>query len=67
MRVLRIDGKQADVEWTHASYHRTATARLIAIFDAHPLVKKIYFNDRKAPGVLPLTNHDNHFHIEVTA
>jgi murein endopeptidase len=67
VRALRIDGKQAGVEWTHASYDRAATARLIAIFNAHPLVKKIYFNDHKVPGVLPLIHHDNHFHVEVTA
>lgn len=65
VRALRLDGKQAGVVWTQAEYDREATARLVAIFNSHPMVKKIYFNDSKVPGVFPLVHHDNHFHVEV--
>lgn len=65
VRALRLDGKQVGVEWSQAGYDRTATALLISIFSSHPLVKKIYFNDSKVPGVFPMRRHDNHFHVEV--
>jgi penicillin-insensitive murein endopeptidase len=65
VRALRLDGKRAGVEWRQADYDRDATARLIAIFNSHPSVRKVYFNDSKVPGVFPMHRHDNHFHVEV--
>jgi len=65
VRALRLDGKQVGVVWTQAEYHRAATARLIAFFNSHPLVKKIFFNESRVPGLFPLKNHDNHFYVEV--
>lgn len=67
LRALRLDGKHAGVQWNQADYDRAATARLTAIFDSHPLVKKVFFNDAKVPGVFPLRRHDKHFHVEVRA
>lgn len=43
------------------------TARLIGLFQSHPAVMKVYFNDLTIPGVLPLKHHDNHFHVAVRA
>ncbi|WP_332879094.1 hypothetical protein [Massilia sp. S19_KUP03_FR1] len=67
VRAVRSDGKHVGVQWNQADYDRDATARLIAIFNSHALVKKVFFNDRRIPGVFPLQNHDNHFHVEVRA
>lgn len=67
VRAVRLDGKQAGVTWSQADYDRAATAKLIAIFNAHPKVAKVFFNDRRVPGVFPLARHDNHFHVEVRA
>jgi len=67
VRAVRLDGKQAGVTWSQADYDRAATAKLIAIFNAHPKVTKVVFNDRQVPGVFPLARHDNHFHVEVRA
>jgi murein endopeptidase len=67
VRALRLDGKHAGVVWSQADYDRAATAKLIALFNAHPMVTKVFFNDRRVPGVFPLPRHDNHFHVEVRA
>jgi penicillin-insensitive murein endopeptidase len=67
VRAVRLDGKHVGVAWRNAEYDRAATARLIAIFNAHPLVKKVYFNDRNVSGVFPKPRHDDHFHVEVMA
>lgn len=64
VRALRRDGKHAGVRWYQADDDSAATARLIAIFNAHPLVDKVFFNDSKVPKVFPLQHHDNHFHVE---
>lgn len=67
IRALRIDGKHAGVAWRSAEYDRAATTRLIALFNTHPSVTKVFFNDRKVPGGFPRPRHDDHFHVEVRA
>jgi penicillin-insensitive murein endopeptidase len=63
VRPLRIDGSQVPVKYFQSGYDRAATAKLISIFQSHPLVKQVYFNDHEIPGVKSLINHDNHFHV----
>lgn len=53
--------------WRQAEYDRVATARLIALFKAHALVTKVYFNAGKVPGVFARPHHDDRFHVEVRA
>ena len=65
VRAVRIDGKHSGVAWQQADYDRAATAKLISIFNTHPSVNKIFFNDPKIFGVLPRFLHDNHFHVEL--
>lgn len=65
VRAVRLDGKRSGVAWRSAEYDRAGTAKLIALFNSHPLVKKIFFNDRMVPGVFPKVRHDDHFHVEV--
>jgi murein endopeptidase len=67
IRPLRKDGACVAVNYFQAGYDREATERLIGLFQSHPAVIKVYFNDLSIPGVLPLKNHDNHFHVEVRA
>lgn len=65
VRPLRIDGSRVPVKYFQSGYDRAATARLIGIFQSHPSVKQVYFNDHEIPGVKSLVNHDNHFHVEL--
>jgi penicillin-insensitive murein endopeptidase len=67
VRPLRIDGAQVPVKYFQAGYDRNATRRLIGLFQSHPLVKQVYFNDLDIPGVKPLISHDNHFHVALRA
>jgi penicillin-insensitive murein DD-endopeptidase len=67
VRPLRKDGACAPVNYFQAGYDRDATERLIGLFQSHPMVMKVYFNDPSIPGVLPLMNHDNHFHVALRA
>jgi murein endopeptidase len=67
VRPLRSDGARVPVNYFQAGYDRDATARLIGLFQSHPAVMKVYFNDLSIPGVLPLKHHDNHFHVAVRA
>lgn len=67
VRAVRLDGKHAGVVWNQAEYDRAATAKLITLFNTHPMVTKVFFNDSRVPGVFPLARHDNHFHVEVRA
>lgn len=67
VRPLRKDGARVAVNYFQAGYDKEATARLIGLFRSHPAVKKVYFNDLSIPGVLPLVNHDNHFHVAIRA
>lgn len=64
---LRTDGKHVRVDYFQAAYDKDGTARLIGLFFAHPAVSKVYFNDLRIPGVLPLKSHDDHFHVEIKA
>lgn len=63
VRPLRKDGGQFAVNYFQAGYDQKATGRLIGLFQAHPAVIKVYFNDSAIPGVAPLAGHDNHFHV----
>jgi murein endopeptidase len=65
VRPLRKDGARVAVNYFQSGYDKVATARLIGLFRAHPAVTKVYFNDLSIPGVLPLANHDNHFHVAI--
>jgi penicillin-insensitive murein endopeptidase len=65
VRPLRIDGSHVPVKYFQAGYDQAATQRLIGLFQAHPFVNQVYFNDNHIPGVKPLINHDNHFHVEL--
>lgn len=67
VRPLRTDGVHVPVSYFQAGYDKHGTARLIGLFQAHPAVLKVYFNDLSIPGVLPLKNHDNHFHVAMRA
>lgn len=67
LRPVRKDGQHISVSWRdHAHYDRLATAQLIRLFRAHPLVQSILFND-SIPGVMPWPDHDNHFHVDIRA
>ena len=63
VRPLRVDGVEVPVKYFNSGYDRAATKRLICIFQAHPLVARVYFNDRNIPDVIPLIKHDDHFHV----
>lgn len=65
VRPLRIDGNHVPVKYFQSGYDKDATKRLISLFYSHPLVKTVYFNDKAIPGVKPLVNHDDHFHVEL--
>jgi len=65
IRPLRKDGAHVPICYYQAGYDKKATARLIGFFQAHPAVIKVYFNDLSIAGVLPLVDHDNHFHVEI--
>ena len=67
IRPLRKDGAHVPVNYFQAGYDKEATARLIGLFRAHPAVITVYFNDLSIPGVLPMVNHDNHFHVAIRA
>lgn len=63
IRPLRKDGAHVPVKYFQAAYDAEATTRLIEIFLAQPAVLKVYFNDLSIAGVLPLSHHDDHFHV----
>jgi murein endopeptidase len=67
VRPLRKDGTRVAVNYFQSGYDKAATARLIGLFRAHPAVIKVYFNDLSIPGVQPMINHDNHFHVAIRA
>jgi penicillin-insensitive murein endopeptidase len=67
IRPLRLDGAQAGVTiFQPELYDKKATARLIAIFRAHPSVRQVLFND-DIPGVTSWVGHHDHFHVAVKA
>jgi len=67
VRPVRTDGARFPVNYFQAGYDKQATARLIGLFQSHPAVIKVYFNDLSIPGVLPMKSHDNHFHVAMRA
>lgn len=67
IRPLRKDGAQVGVNYFQAAYDKEATARLIGIFQSHPAVTKVFFNDLSISGVRPLVHHDDHFHVAIRA
>jgi len=65
VRLLRKDGLRLPVTFTNPAYDLEATKTLIQLFRActsHPLL--IFFNDGRIPGVRPLVDHNNHFHVQ---
>jgi penicillin-insensitive murein endopeptidase len=68
VRSIRLDGRQDRVSrFEHGQYDMHATAKLIAIFHSHPLVRSILFNDTEIPHVKPWEGHDDHFHVDIRA
>lgn len=65
VRPLRIDGFEQPVRWMDAHYDRAATARLIELFRTFSPVRRIFFNGPGVPYVLPMKDHDDHFHVEL--
>ena len=66
VRALRKDGRQLPVTWHDYADDQEATGRLIALFFAHPFVKKVLFNDTRAHGRVRMwPHHDDHFHVEL--
>lgn len=63
VRPVRKDGLHLPVTWQQTAYDGEATAKLIAIFFSHPLVKQVLFNDTRIPGVRHWDKHDDHFHV----
>lgn len=67
IRPLRIDGLQQPVTRFDTAYDQQATKALIHIFRCHPAVRKILFNDKSIPGIIPWIKHDDHFHVDIRA
>ena len=67
VRPVRKDGKRTPVYWQSTDqYDQAATARLIGLFRAYPGVRKVYFYDPELHHLAsPLSNHDNHFHVDL--
>lgn len=65
VRMLRKDGRCLPVTRFEQQYDREATARLIALFQRHPAVSTVLFNDVRVPGVRFWLGHDDHFHVNV--
>jgi murein endopeptidase len=66
IRAIRLDGKEDRVtRFQRDLYDKNATAKLIAVFLSHPLVKTVLFNDTDIPGVRPWEGHDDHFHVDI--
>jgi hypothetical protein len=65
VRPARTDGAQAPVTHKDSSYDRAATQRLVDAFRATGQISKIYFNDPQIRGVMPLSGHDDHLHIQL--
>jgi penicillin-insensitive murein endopeptidase len=65
VRPLRLDGNHVPVKYFSSGYDKEATSRLIELFQGHPLVAMIFFNDKSIPGVKELSHHDDHFHVQI--
>lgn len=65
VRPLRKDGLHQPVTYLSPDYDLEATRVLIQLFRACTAARLlIFFNDNRIPGVLPLADHDNHFHVQ---
>lgn len=67
VRAVRSDGLPVGVTRFDREYDKHATEKLIGLFQSHPSVRKVLFNDADIPGVMPWVNHDDHFHVEIRA
>lgn len=65
VRALRKDGRETPCSIFDAQYDRTATVLLINLFQRHPFVHRILFNDTTIVGVRPARGHNDHFHVEL--
>jgi penicillin-insensitive murein endopeptidase len=66
VRPLRKDGKHDRVTIYDRNYDREATKKLIELFYASGIVKRILFNDSSIPRVTPAdSSHNNHFHVAI--
>lgn len=65
VRPLRKDGLHQPVTYLSPDYDLEATRVLIQLFRACTAARLlIFFNDNRIPSVLPLADHDNHFHVQ---
>jgi hypothetical protein len=65
VRPVRKDGRHEPVSYTSPDYDLEATRVLIQLFRAASAsALLIFFNDNRIPGVQPLADHDNHFHVQ---
>ena len=65
VRAIRKDGRQESCGIFNAQYDRAATAELIGLFQRHPYVRSVLFNDASIPGVRRTAGHNDHFHIDL--
>jgi penicillin-insensitive murein endopeptidase len=65
VRALRKDGRETPCSIFDAQYDRTATVLLINLFQRHPFVHRILFNDTTITGVRPTRGHNDHFHVDL--
>lgn len=65
VRAIRKDGREERCSIFDAQYDRAATTELIGLFQRHPHVRGVLFNDASISGVGRTTGHDDHFHIDL--
>jgi len=65
VRPLRKDGLEQPVTWMDAQYDKVGTAKLIELFRTFAPVTRVFFNGHGIPFVMPLKDHDDHFHVEL--
>lgn len=65
IRPLRKDGRELPVTWRDSQYDRAGTEKLIELFRVFSPVIRVFFNGPGVPFVIPLKNHDDHFHVEL--
>lgn len=65
LRAIRKDGREVGCSISDAQYDRAATGVVIGLFQRHPFVCGILFNDASFSGVRPSRGHDDHFHVEL--
>lgn len=65
VRPLRKDGLELPVTWMDSQYDREGTAKLIELFRTFSPVARVFFNGPGVAFVMPLKNHDDHFHVEL--